>query len=178
MIFIFRKVRLILFFCAEVLEHIPPNLLERACAELARVAKSYVIIGVPYKQDIRYGRTTCIYCGGKNPPWGHVNSFEERTLEGLFPSLRLERLSYLGMAKSSTNFASVFLMDLAGNPYGTYSQEETCICCGKFVGRARERNRLEKVSTKLAICIHDIQNVFLSSHPNWLHVLFKKAVGT
>ncbi len=46
-----------LVFCAEVLEHIPKDLLGTACRELARVSKEYVLIGVPYKQDIRVGRT-------------------------------------------------------------------------------------------------------------------------
>ena len=41
-------------FCTEVLEHVPD--LEKACQEIARVARHEVIIGVPYRQDIRIGR--------------------------------------------------------------------------------------------------------------------------
>ncbi len=48
-----------LVLCSEVLEHIPSRLLERACSEIARVTREYVIIGVPFEQDIRAGRTTC-----------------------------------------------------------------------------------------------------------------------
>src|SRR5947208_8764132 len=62
-------------FCAEVLEHIPA--IDQACRELARVARYEIVIGVPYRQDIRLGRTTCRSCGKSNPPWGHVNSFDE-----------------------------------------------------------------------------------------------------
>ena len=40
-------------FCAEVLEHIPT--LEKACSEIARVARRALVIGVPYKQDTRLG---------------------------------------------------------------------------------------------------------------------------
>jgi hypothetical protein len=58
--------------CAEVLEHIPTASLSRACSELGRVSKHYVLIGVPYRQDIRVGRTTCWSCRKKNPPWGHI----------------------------------------------------------------------------------------------------------
>src|SRR5258706_3111351 len=32
--------------CTEVLEHIPGHLLEKACSELQRVAKKYLLIGV------------------------------------------------------------------------------------------------------------------------------------
>lgn len=66
-----------LVFCAEVLEHIPPQLLAIACREMARVSKSHVLVGVPYKQDIRVGRTTCGACGKISPPWGPVNRFDE-----------------------------------------------------------------------------------------------------
>ena len=48
--------------CAEVLEHIPSALLPAACSEMARVSSKYVIVGVPYRQDIRVGRTTCLAC--------------------------------------------------------------------------------------------------------------------
>jgi ubiquinone/menaquinone biosynthesis C-methylase UbiE len=52
-------------FCAEVLEHVPR--LEQACREIARVARHEAVIGVPYKQDIRFNRTTCRSCGGVSP---------------------------------------------------------------------------------------------------------------
>ena len=45
----------------EVLEHVPA--VERACKEIARVARHEVVIGVPYKQDTRLGRTKCSNCG-------------------------------------------------------------------------------------------------------------------
>jgi hypothetical protein len=35
--------------------------IEKAASEISRVAKFDVIIGVPYKQDIRVGRSTCVY---------------------------------------------------------------------------------------------------------------------
>jgi 2-polyprenyl-3-methyl-5-hydroxy-6-metoxy-1,4-benzoquinol methylase len=55
--------------CVEVLEHIPGKGLEQACRELSRVAKSHVVIGAPYRQDTRLGRTTCQSCGLSNPPY-------------------------------------------------------------------------------------------------------------
>lgn len=73
-----------LVLCAEVLEHIPTDQLQKACDEIARVASGTVVIGVPYMQDIRLGRTTCENCGEKNPPWGHVNRFDEVLLRKLF----------------------------------------------------------------------------------------------
>lgn len=166
-----------LIFCAEVLEHIPSNLLVRACAELGRVCNEYLLIGVPYKQDIRVGRTTCYSCGGKNPPWGHVNSFDENRLGRLFPKFEICEVSFIGETNSRTNSLSRGLMDFAGNPYGTYNQEEPCIHCGNKLKSPPDRNLLQKVSTRLAFYINNIQRPFLRVHGNWIHVLFKKVVA-
>lgn len=57
-----------LVFCAEVLEHIPSHLLQKACTEVGRVSNEYLLIGVPYQQDIRVGRTTCYSCGKRIRP--------------------------------------------------------------------------------------------------------------
>lgn len=139
-----------LVFCAEVLEHIPFPLLQKACLELSRISKSYVLIGVPFKQDIRVGRTTCYSCGKQNPPWGHVNSFDQEKLESLFPAYDLHEVSFVGENHEQTNFISTFLMDLAGNPYGTYDQEEACIHCGQQLKKPPERSLLQKAYTKMA----------------------------
>lgn len=162
-------------FCVEVLEHIPPHLLEQACAELSRVARKYLLIGVPYKQDIRFGRTTCYSCGRQNPPWGHVNSFDRQRLVGLFPGWTAESVAFVGESAGSTNALSAFLMDLAGNPYGTYEQEEGCIYCGQKLIQPPERTFIQKVFTRAATYTRDAQMIFHKNHPNWIHMLFKKA---
>lgn len=161
-------------FCAEVLEHIPSHLVERACSELSRVTKKYLLIGVPYKQDIRFGRTTCYSCGGKNPPWGHVNSFDRQSLINLFPIFNVESISYVGENIDKTNPISAFLMDLAGNPYGTYRQDEGCIYCGENLKSPPERTFIQKIFTRTACYIRDFQLIFQRAHPNWIHILFRK----
>ncbi len=161
-------------FCAEVLEHIPSPLLEEACSEISRVSKDYLLIGVPYKQDIRVGRTTCYKCGKKNPPWGHVNSFNEKRLEKLFSKFKVHEISFVGRTSSHTNILSSMLMDFAGNPYGTYNQEEPCIYCNNQLMPPPDRNLLQKISTKLAFYTNNIQSLFSQEHGNWIHILFKK----
>jgi len=163
-----------LVFCAEVLEHIPPPLLGKACSELARVASSLVLVGVPYRQDIRVGRTTCQRCGNTNPPWGHVNSFDEQRLAALFPHFDVAGQSYVGCGEGRTNRLSTLLMDIAGNPYGTYSQEEPCIHCGAHLEPPPERAFWQKLATKAAFLTRDVPRLFVRTHANWIHLLLKK----
>lgn len=164
--------------CAEVLEHIPPNLLQSACLELIRISSAYVLIGVPFNQDLRFGRTTCSSCGKKNPPWGHVNSFTEDKLIALFQQMEIIETSHVGITKHSTNFLSTYLMDLAGNPYGTYSQDELCVHCGAAISDPSIRTLLQKGYTKAASKLVDLQLLFTTSQPNWIHILFKKTNKT
>ena len=70
--------------CSEVLEHIQSTTLGQVARELVRVCRSTLVVGVPYQQDLRIGRTTCRRCGAVNPSYGHVNSFDEESLRALF----------------------------------------------------------------------------------------------
>lgn len=163
-----------LVLCAEVLEHIPPERLRKACAELARVADRYVLIGVPYAQDIRVSRTTCRTCGAVNPPWGHVNAFDESSLELLFPGLKAETVAFVGENRDRTNAVSAWLTDRAGNPYGTYEQEEGCIRCGSKLLPPGRRNAAQRLAGFAAHLLRRGQGFFVSPRPAWIHILYSK----
>lgn len=163
-------------FCAEVLEHIPSPVLEQVCAEFSRVARAYLIIGVPYKQDIRHARTTCQHCGAVNPPWGHVNSFDEHKLQALFPDFKIAKISLIETAEKGTNALSAALYNFSGNPYGTYSQDEGCIACGQAMQPPRHRSVLQRVATRAAYLLREALIGFEPAHANWVHILFERKV--
>lgn len=164
--------------CAEVLEHIPARLLPKVCSEITRVASSAVVIGVPYRQDLRYGRTTCQTCGQSNPPWGHVNSFDEERLRQLFSGLVWQRATFVGTTLARTNFLSAALSSFAGNPYGTWDQEEPCVHCGANIGKPATRNIVQRIATRAAFILNRMQSTFIKPQSNWIHVLLTKADRT
>ncbi|MCC6143737.1 MAG: class I SAM-dependent methyltransferase [Candidatus Hydrogenedentes bacterium] len=161
-------------FCAEVLEHIPAGILRKVCSEIERVADGTILIGVPYMQDLRFGRTTCRSCGGTNPPWGHINAFDERSLIDLFPSCEVHDISFVGTTFLRSNFLSTVLMDFAGNPYGTYGQEEGCIHCGQPLLQPGPRSLVQRVATKLGFWSQKTSSVLSKPHANWLHAVFRR----
>jgi SAM-dependent methyltransferase len=163
-----------LVFCAEVLEHIPSHLLTQVCSEIQRVCRGQVLIGVPYKQDIRVGRSTCQSCSGKNPPWGHVNSFDEKRLKELFSACRVEAMSFVGSRLEQTNALSCALMDWAGNPYGTYVQDEQCIHCGQALGMPGKRHLGGKILTRLAFWVQRWTTASAGPRANWIHMVLAK----
>lgn len=164
-------------FCAEVLEHVPTAILSEVCREIQRVAKDRIVIGVPYKQDIRVGRTTCYSCGEKNPPWGHVNAFDEARLQKLFPACQVMEVSLIGQNTSQTNALSTWLMDLAGNPYGTYEQEEGCVRCGQRLRAPPRRSAAQRVATKLAFWARRATDLTARPRSNWIHIVFSKGAS-
>lgn len=159
-------------FCAEVLEHIPD--VQMACDEMIRVAKHEIIIGVPFKQDTRVGRTTCASCGKSNPPWGHVNSFTERRLLRLFSGLQVLSQSFVGSTREVTNPLSAFLMDLAGNPWGPYDQDEPCVHCGTKLIRPESRQLWQTLCSAIASRLNRLQSSVTRPHGNWIHLVFAK----
>lgn len=159
--------------CAEVLEHIPPQLLPLACGELQRVCRGKLLIGVPYRQDLRLGRLTCSHCGQVNPAWGHVNRFDERTIAHLFDRCSIESISHVGQTHEQTNALSTLLMDLAGNPYGTYPQDEPCIHCGHAFTAPPRRTLGRKILTRLAFLARHLTRPFNKPRAKWIHVVLR-----
>jgi len=164
-----------LVLCAEVLEHLPPDTLVAACHELQRVAKNHVLIGVPFEQDTRLGCTTCYTCGATNPPWSHVNSFTEERLRALFQSLEVETVAFTGQHRDYTNALSATLLSWAGNPYGTYSQDEPCVHCGSALKPPPARSLLQKALTRTAVYMNRAQSALMPVKPLWIHILFRKS---
>lgn len=163
--------------CAEVLEHISPPSLERACSEIVRVARRAIVIGVPYRQDLRCGETRCGVCGEINPPWGHQSRFDTPRLRDLFPDVRLATVAHVGTNRNVTNVLSARLMRLAGNPFGTYEQDEACIHCGARLVPPRARTMLQRVATRAAATLERMQRSVTPARASWIHVRFDKAAG-
>ena len=161
-----------LVVCTEVLEHIMPEKLQAACSELMRVCRRYLLIGVPYRQDLRVHATRCVHCGKENPTTGHVNSFDEERLFSLFGNMPFHQADYPGRGVYRTNRWSYGIYKRYGFPYGSYQQEEPCVFCG---------NRLEKprigVTARL-ICLFAKGLEFIQNKtgpcksPVWIHVLW------
>ncbi len=163
--------------CAEVLEHIPPPALARAARELARVTGQYLLIGVPCEQDLRIDRSTCRNCGAINPPWGHVNSFSLERLKSLFAGLEVVDTEFVGRHLQATNALTVWLLDRARNPYGSYIQDEPCVQCNGSIGSAGELTLVQRVLCKIAYTLRGVQELVTPPGPRWTHVLFRKGAG-
>lgn len=160
--------------CTEVLEHVPSADLDAACNSLARVTRRHLLIGVPFRQDLRVARTRCASCGSINPPWGHVNRFDEAKLQALFTGFHVAAIDRVGSTGERTNWLSHGLMRMAGYPWGTYTQDEPCINCGGRVGPPPRLTHARRVLTAAAFILDRLVRDWRAPQAKWLHVLFEK----
>jgi hypothetical protein len=102
-----------------------------------------------------------------------VNEFDEARLRQLFSSLEVESIHFVGENRARTNALSTWLLDLVGNPWGTYYQDEACSGCDQRLAKPGPLPLWAKVPAKLAIVLNNIQARFNQPHGNWIHIVFR-----
>jgi SAM-dependent methyltransferase len=70
--------------CSEVIEHLPYHNYYPALRELTRIASKYILITVPYKEDLRAVSVVCPSCSCSFHPTYHMRSYSENELKDLF----------------------------------------------------------------------------------------------
>lgn len=78
-----------LVLCTEVLEHLPGEVHEGCLRELARVARSYVLVTVPNEEPLAHAHTRCPACGEVFHCFGHVRSYTADQVAALLPGCEL-----------------------------------------------------------------------------------------
>jgi ubiquinone/menaquinone biosynthesis C-methylase UbiE len=76
--------------CLEVIEHLPQKVFAEALKEIERVASKYVIISVPYNENLDFSKIACIKCRTEFNPFYHMHTFSTTRLENLFSSSSLK----------------------------------------------------------------------------------------
>ena len=125
--------------CTEVLEHLSEPVFTKAVSEINRVAKRYLVIGVPYRQDLRPEMTRCADCGMRYHVDLHCRSFDgPGDLESLFGEWTVAATVLLGRrTRIRSNLFRTLRYWLAGTSIGT--QFARCPQCGS--GQKRELRR-------------------------------------
>jgi hypothetical protein len=158
-------------FCTEVLEHVPA--LEEARAELMRVAKHMIVVGVPNGRICGLVAQPAACCDKNGPPWGHVNSFDEETLERLFQPWIPVKKTFVGENRERTNALAAWLMDWGGNPWGIY-ENQICIHCGGPLAAPEHRSLPQKCIAATALRLTKLTTLFSQPHSNWIHIVFQR----
>ncbi|NUN12030.1 MAG: class I SAM-dependent methyltransferase [Myxococcales bacterium] len=160
-----------LVLCAEVLEHLPVELVAPACAELVRVAKRYVLITVPYRENLLESSSQCPVCRHVFHLHGHQQSMDVAKLAPHFPEVGKITVELVWKVRPW----SPLLLKLRTFSFGLwkYSPHALCPACGN--------NRFENQETHLMYRLFSGINQLLRpvrSHPHWLLFRYETAEPT
>ena len=70
--------------CLEVIEHLPQETYQKALQEISRVSSKYIIITVPYNEDLIETQTQCPSCKSRFNSDLHLRSFSDTDMKQLF----------------------------------------------------------------------------------------------
>ncbi len=79
--------------CLEVIEHLPVGVYKKALSELARISKKYVIISVPYDENLEKNHTQCPQCKSLFNADLHLRNYSDKKMEHLLEELNFECIS-------------------------------------------------------------------------------------
>jgi SAM-dependent methyltransferase len=135
----FRDGSFDLVLCCEVLEHLPDGVLEVVVHELQRLARRYVLVSVPYKEQLRSGYTRCPSCGSAFHVWGHLRRFSGRTLDRLFVGWENIATAYTGLRPPYRSSLVAYVNQWLGHRWTDFDATTMCPSCGntEFVRTAR-----------------------------------------
>ncbi|HEY6901906.1 MAG TPA: class I SAM-dependent methyltransferase [Puia sp.] len=80
----FRDKEFDLVTAHDVIEHLPVGVYEKSLQELARVARKYIIIAVPYNENLKHNASECPSCHTTFNNDFHFRSFDKAKMENLF----------------------------------------------------------------------------------------------
>jgi len=158
-----------LVLSTEVIEHLPDHLFRRAIIDIERVSKRYIVISVPYKENLYASMTRCNICGKVFHEYMHFQSFTRKRLESIFPSFRIIQSFIFGPREKYDNNFLLFIVRRIGRKWLT-SQMALCPWCGSKDLGNNQGNLISRIAEYLnwRICHR------LSFHKRWIIVLYER----
>ena len=136
----FRDKSFDLVLSCEVLEHLPDKMFKTTLKEIARVSRQYILISVPYNENLRLGNTKCPKCGTVFHIWGHVRRFSNRDLDWLFADFTVTWTRYLGRRQPYHIGIILYLNQRFGNRWAEFAITSMCPNCGNTTFTRTPRN--------------------------------------
>lgn len=151
--------------CNEVLEHLCDADLSMGISELLRTAARYILISVPHREQLTRYQCRCARCGFSSHPYGHLQSFSEQRLEGMFTdSFYLKRRLVYGPPQRDMHPVLLNFRQEVLNQWFTPQEGYLCPQCN-----TAEFIQTQNMQTKL---INGLNRLITRPHPYWLIALF------
>lgn len=154
--------------CTEVLEHIPEDHFLMAIAELRRVARKYILVSVPNRENLLEETVSCGSCGLTFHRYGHLRSFDQGGLSALFHPMRLVEHWEMGSPEVVWSRSLLRVRTMAGR--SSVNAAAPCPSCGN--GREETPNYVSGLVQKGCDFLQCRVAARLLRRPYWLGALF------
>ena len=162
----FRDGQYDIVICTEVFEHLPDRVFEETIGEIERVARKYILMSVPFQEDLDSKMTRCINCGYVYHIHLHLRSFDLYRIKQLFNRFDMIEIKY-----SQTQELSypAWVLKVRRNIGKRWEWNENCLCphCG-IKNNTPPRRTIVSAVTSIA------GSIFGQNHPKWAIVLYRK----
>lgn len=154
-----------IIFCTEVLEHLTTEEFTSAIKDMTRVAKKYILISVPFCEDLKKKETRCPACGYVYHVYLHRRSFDMDALNKLFPTFKLIEHAFSGPQEKSAHP----LIWKIRRKFGRWEWDPKAMCpeCGNKNSTPQKRSAVSIITTIVA----DLTG---TRHPKWVSALYKR----
>ena len=158
-----------LAICAEVIEHLAPDVREATLRELDRVSRRYVLITVPNAEVLQEMQARCDRCGSTFHVDGHLASFTDTSLAQVYPYQTAKLLK----SGHRTRTWVPLLLDIRQKGLGCYAWDTPLTCPVCLNSDVKEPKRT------LAVKVLDRVNHYWGREraAGWLLALFDKQAG-
>jgi SAM-dependent methyltransferase len=160
-----------LVLCCETIEHLPDEVFRRTLEELARVSRRYILISVPYKENLRRHRTRCSACGAMFHVWGHLRRFTSRQLDHVFSHFRVTATEYVGKREP---YHVPFVVEMNQRLGNRWADWEDTTMCPQCKGTTFQRTPRNPVTIACGMINMITSRLVPTSHRNWILRLYRR----
>jgi SAM-dependent methyltransferase len=155
-----------LVLCTEVFEHLPHIIHEITVSEIQKVAKKYILLSVPFREDLERKQSRCSRCGYVFHIHLHLRSFDLPGLKSLFPYYSLDHYRFSGPQEKTFPRWLLKIRRKYGRRW-EWDKNALCPHCGHKSNHPPQRSITSTVTSLLA-------NLTGKRHPKWVSALYIK----
>lgn len=158
--------------CLQVLEHLENDVHRRAIEDIQRVARQYILLGVPYKENLLTKKCLCAECGRTSHVDGHVRSYDAAAMAQLLPGFSLRRSVLVGvLQKRHTRLFKSFERDICG----VYYMPNIFLCpyCGSTQTKS-PAGFFARLARNVFGILNDAYMLFTKPKPYWIIGLYER----
>jgi SAM-dependent methyltransferase len=163
-----------LVMLTEILEHLPDRVFIDALREIQRVSKKYILITIPYRENLSSNFVKCAECGTVFHAWQHLRSFRNiESLKKYFPIYAPIKHSFFGTGREYKSDLIIFVKQHLGKQWHKPGEDIVCPAC-------KSRDFICKGSNPV-ILVCKVMEKFLAKiipkfNKRWVGVLYAKKI--